>query len=157
MIRGTRRIFSRFHIEKCLQYFYGLPGKIIILWLHSIGKIISGTRRIFFVFISKSGSSNRGVRLKEIPGQMQSYWTLNFTRSYIRYHTIPYITYHAYHTYHTIRTMHTIHIYHTCIPCIWYTYDTYIWYIHMIHTWHIHMTHTYDTYMGGSGHDLGMF
>ena len=128
--------------------------------------MISGTRRIFFVFISKSGSSNRGVRLKEIPGQMQSYWTLNFTRSHIRYHTIPYITYHAYHTYHTIRTMHTMHTMHTIpyVPCIPYIYTIHAYHVydtHMIHTydtyiWYIHMIHTYKSHMGWSGHDLGM-
>ena len=150
-----RHIFSVFISKNCLQCFYVLLTKMTLLWCHSTKNMISGTRRIFYVFISKSGSPPEGIRVVESESGSPNLgiwiWELNLIHTGNRYmwhmHVI-YIHIHMKHTWciHMIyiwytHDTHMIHMIH-----IWYTYDTHD--THMIHTWCIH---TYDTQ-----DDLGM-
>ena len=62
---NAAHLFSLFLWKNGIQYFYVLLTKMTILWCHSTKKMISGTRRIFYVFISKWGSPPGGIRVVE--------------------------------------------------------------------------------------------
>ena len=171
-----RRIFSVFISKNCLQYFYVLLTKTTILWCHSTKKMISGTRRIFYVFISKSGSPpgesewwspSRGVRVGESesgvrvgepesgnPNPGARIWESEFGNPNpgARIWESEFGNLNLIHTGNRYMWhMHIIYV-HIHMKHTWCIHMIYIWYTHdthMIHTWYIH---TYDTQ-----DDLGMF